>query len=99
MAAQPLSVWADVTSKRPLITVLLGSSSIAAACWLSGFPQGLKEFSYVEDRDIEFAYRYADGDLTRMSGLADELIRLRPDVFVTGTTAGTLAIKRATATM
>ena len=41
---------------------------------------------------------YADGDLTRMPGLADEL-RLRPDVFVTGTIAGTLAIKRATATI
>src|SRR5215831_18012802 len=32
-----------------------------------------------------------------MPGLADELLRLRPDVFVTGTVAGTLAIKRVTA--
>jgi putative ABC transport system substrate-binding protein len=99
MAAQPLGVWAEVTSKCPLIAVLLGSSSIAAARWLSGFPQGLKELSYVEGRNIEFAYRYADGDLTRMPGLADELVRLRPDVFVTGTVAGTLAITRATATI
>jgi putative ABC transport system substrate-binding protein len=99
MAARPLAVWADVASKRPLIAVLLGSSSITAARWLSGFPQGLKEFSYIEGRNIEFAYRYADGDLTRMPGLADELLRLRPDVFVTGTVAGTLAIKRATATI
>ena len=83
IAAQPLAVWADVTSKRPLIAVLLGSSSITAVHWLSGFPQGLKELSYVEGRDIHIAYRYADGNLTRMPGLADELVRLRPDVFVT----------------
>jgi putative ABC transport system substrate-binding protein len=75
----------------------MGSSSIAAARWLSGFPQGLKEFGYVEGLNIDIAYRYADGDLTRMPGLADELVRLRPDVFVTGTVAGTLAIKRVTA--
>src|SRR5215470_17762952 len=97
MAAQPLGVWAEVTSKRPLIAVLSGSSSIAAARYVSGFPQGLKELSYVEGRNIDIAYRYADGDLMRMPGLADELLRLRPDVFVTGTVAGTLAIKRATA--
>jgi putative ABC transport system substrate-binding protein len=99
IAAQSLSVWADVTSKRPLIAVLLGSSSIAAARWLSGVPQGLKELRYVEGRNIDIVYRYADGDLTRMPGLADELVWLRPDVFVTGTVAGTLAIKRATATI
>ena len=99
MAAQPLGVWAEVTSKRPLIAVLSGASSITAARWLSGFPQGLKELSYVEGRNIDIAYRYADGDLTRMPGLADELVRLRPDVFVTGTVAGTLAIKRVTSTI
>ena len=99
MAAQPFSVWAQVKSKRPLIAVLSGSSSIAAVRWLSGFPQGLKELSYAEGRNIDIAYRYADGDLTRMPGLADELLRLRPDVFVTGTVAGTLAITRATATI
>ena len=93
MSAQPLGVWAEVTSKCPLIAVLLGSSSIAAARWLSGFPQGLKELSYVEGRNIDIAYLYADGDLTRMPGLADELVRLRPYVFVTGTVAGTLAAR------
>jgi hypothetical protein len=41
IAAQPLGVWAQVTPKRPLIAVLSGSTSIAAARWLSGFPQGL----------------------------------------------------------
>src|SRR6516165_12732222 len=34
-----------------------------------------------------------------MPGHVDELVRLRPDVFVTATVAGTRAIKRATATI
>jgi hypothetical protein len=71
----------------------------SAARFLSGFPQGWQEVGYVEFRNIDIAYRYADGDVTRMPGLADELLRLRPDVFVTGNVAGTRAIKRVTATI
>jgi putative ABC transport system substrate-binding protein len=66
---------------------------------VSGFRQGLKELGYDEFRNIDIAYRYADGDLTRMPGLADELVRLRPDVFVVGTVAGTRAIERVIVTI
>jgi putative ABC transport system substrate-binding protein len=99
VGAWPCAVKAQGAVKRPLIAVLLWSSSTAAARWLSGFLQGLKEVSYVEGRNIDIAYRYADGDLTRIPGLADDLVRIRPDVFATGTVAGTLAIKQATATI
>jgi hypothetical protein len=44
----PRGVVAQRAAKRPLVAVLLGSSSIAAARYVSGFSQGLQELGYVE---------------------------------------------------
>ena len=43
-------------------------------------------------------FRWADGDYDRLRGLADELIRLQPDVVVTSG-VGTRVLKEATATI
>jgi putative ABC transport system substrate-binding protein len=45
------------------VAVLLGPSSIAAARFLSGLPQGLQELGYVEGRNIDTVHRFANGDL------------------------------------
>src|SRR5262249_49037828 len=71
-------------------------TSTTAAHW-SGFSQGLQELGYVEGRNIDIVYRYADGDQEPLPQLADELVRLKPDVIVTGSTNATLAVKQATA--
>jgi putative ABC transport system substrate-binding protein len=64
---------------------------------LSDFSQGLQDIGYVEGRNIDIAWRYADGDQERIPLLADELVWLKPDVIVTGSTNATLAVKQATA--
>jgi putative ABC transport system substrate-binding protein len=98
--AWPYVLKAQRAAKRPLVSVLEGQSSpTAAARAASAFVQGLQELGYIEDRNIDIVYRYADGDLTRMPALADELVRLKPDVFVCSTTPTTLAIRQATATI
>jgi putative tryptophan/tyrosine transport system substrate-binding protein len=56
----------------------------------------LQELGYVEGRDYEIEYGYADGDLTRQPALVDELIRYKPSVIVAGNTAAALAAKQAT---
>jgi putative ABC transport system substrate-binding protein len=99
IAAQPLGVRAEVTSKRPLIAVLSGSSSIAAVRYVSGFPQCLQELGYSEGSNIAIVHRYTEGDTTRMPALANELVQLKPDVIVAGNSAATLALKQATATI
>jgi len=58
---------------------------------------GLQDFGYVEGRDYGVENRYADGDASRLPLLAEELVRLNPDVIVASTTNGTLAAKQATA--
>ena len=40
--------------------------------------------------------RYADGDNARLPVLADEIVQLKPDVFVATPTVGVAAAKRAT---
>jgi putative tryptophan/tyrosine transport system substrate-binding protein len=57
--------------------------------------QGMQELGYVEGHDFEIVYRYADGDYTRLPALADELVKLKPQVVVSGTTAGIFAVNRA----
>jgi putative ABC transport system substrate-binding protein len=56
----------------------------------------MQELGYVENRDYGFEVRYAEGDHSRSPLLAEELIRLKPDVLVLGTTASTIAVKKRT---
>ncbi len=79
---------------HPLIAVLLGGSQTTVERWLGGFPEELQTLGYVEHRDYEIKYRFADGDLGRLPTLATELAALKPDVVVVGNTVAALAAKR-----
>jgi ABC-type uncharacterized transport system substrate-binding protein len=95
--ACPFAVFAQVSARRPLVAILVaGSSTTVSRFALDGFSEGMQQLGYVDGRDIDIVYRYADGDMARMPALANELVRLMPGVFVTATLAGTLAIKQAT---
>jgi putative ABC transport system substrate-binding protein len=86
----------QAAGRLPLVAVLVGASQ-AASYWVSGFPEGMQELGYVEGRDLEIVYRYADGDLTRLPALADELIKLKPQVVVAADGIG--AVNRAAPAM
>jgi len=66
--------------KIPRIGILNvdGSKDLA----LDAFRQGLREFGWVEARNIAFEYRWADGNADRLPTLAAELIRLKVDIIV-----------------
>lgn len=59
----------------------------------------MREFGYLENRDYAVEDRYADGDLDRLSQLAQEALLHEPDVIVADSTPGTLAAKHATASV
>jgi putative ABC transport system substrate-binding protein len=63
------------------------------------FRQGLRDLGYVEGQNIVIEYRYAEGKSARLAELATELVRLKVDVIVTGSTITTLAAKNATKTI
>ena len=94
-----LGVRAQVTARRPLIAVLIGSSATFSSRYVDGFSQGMEELGHREGRDVDVVYRYGDGDMGRLPALANELTRLKPDIVVCGSTAGILAVKQATTTI
>jgi putative ABC transport system substrate-binding protein len=93
--AWPCNGWAQSPPKRPLIGFLGASSKTSGARYFSGFAIGMRELGYPEGRDYGFEDRYADGDVSRMPSLAEELVGLKPDVIVASTIAGALAAKQA----
>jgi ABC-type uncharacterized transport system substrate-binding protein len=98
-AAWPCNGLAQSQPKRPLIGFLGASSKAAGARFYSGFPLGMRELGYLEGRDYGVEDRYADGDASRLRLLAEELVRLKPDVILVATTPGVLAAKQATASI
>src|SRR5215468_6820135 len=97
--AWPCNGLAQSPPKRPLIGLLLGSSKAAGARYYSGFPLGMRELGYQEGRDYGVEDRYGDGNVSRLPSLAEERVRLKPDVIVASTTPGVLAVKQATASI
>jgi putative ABC transport system substrate-binding protein len=66
---------------------------------LGAFTDGLRQLGYVDGRNLRVEWREARGDNSRLPALAEELVRLNPDVIVTIASAPTEAVKQATATI
>ena len=66
---------------------------------IEAFRQGLRELGYVEGKNIVIEYRWAEGKLDRLPGLAAELVRLNVDVIVAGGSTSTGAARKATSTV
>ncbi len=60
------------------------------------FRKALREIGYIEDQNVIFEARYAEGKIDRLPDLADELVRLRVDVIVTVGGPPAEVAKRAT---
>jgi putative tryptophan/tyrosine transport system substrate-binding protein len=98
-AAWPLAARAQQPGKV-LRVGFLGTSSLSLERHLvNAFLQKLRELGYVEGETIAIEYRWAEGQDDRLPNLASDLVRVKPDVIVTTGTPGTLAAKRATATI
>ena len=63
------------------------------------FEDGMRDLGYVEGRDVVFERRFAHGDTARLPELAAELVRLGPDVIVTGGNPVIAAVRRSATTI
>jgi len=61
--------------------------------------QRLRELGWTEGQNVEFAYRWAEGDDTRYPAQAAELVALKVDLIVTWGTPAALAAKEAATTI
>jgi putative ABC transport system substrate-binding protein len=95
-AGWPLSAWGQQSSP-PLVGVLNAASAKSTASSYEAFRAAPRQLGYIEERNIRFDYRYADGFLDRLPALAEELVRLNPRVIVSGPLPASLAVRKATA--
>jgi putative tryptophan/tyrosine transport system substrate-binding protein len=71
--AWPLAVRAQ-QPVMPVIGWLSGTSAEASKPALGAFQQALGETGYVEGRNVQFEYRWADGQYDRLPAMAVELV-------------------------
>jgi putative ABC transport system substrate-binding protein len=81
------------------IGYLAGGSATVTPRTVEAFRQGLREFGWIEGRNIVIDYRFAEGRLDRLPDLAAELVRLKVEVIVAGPTPAAVAARKATATI
>jgi putative ABC transport system substrate-binding protein len=90
---------AEAPAKRPTVGFLAAGSKAANRKFYDSFPHGLQDLGYIEGRDYALIDRYADGDLTRLRALAQEMTSLVPDVIVAAPGSAVLVARQATATI
>lgn len=66
---------------------------------VQAFRDGMRQVGHVEGKSVVIEYRYADGQTDRLDQLAMELVRLKPDVIVTGGSQATRATRKTTGTI
>jgi putative tryptophan/tyrosine transport system substrate-binding protein len=98
-AAWPLAARAQQAGKVWRIGWLTGASREATPALPSAFLQGMRDLGYVEGRDFVMESRYAEGKYEQFPELAAELVRLKVDVILTGTTAAIRTLQSATTTI
>jgi putative ABC transport system substrate-binding protein len=84
----------------PVIEFLGSPSRDLWAPRLLAFHQGLSKTGYLEGRDVTVEYRWAEGQNTRLSALAADLVSRQVTVITAlGSTPAALAAKAATTTI
>src|SRR5713226_7626212 len=66
---------------------------------VDAFRRGLRDFGYIEGKNILVEHRYAGGKLERVPGFVTELVQLKVDILVVVSTTAIRAAKQATNTI
>ena len=97
-AAWPVAARAQL-SKRPAQIGWLSfypKDSVSFTRFYQPFLKGMGELGYIEGRDFNTLFRFADGHADRIPSLAAELVQLDPDIIVAPATIQAVAVKKAT---
>src|ERR1044071_35319 len=103
LSAVLFALYISAQAQQPKIVARIGllttASPSTSTANLEVFRQGLRDFGYVEGKNITIEYRYAEGKLDRLPELAAELVNLGVNIIVTVGTPPVLAAKKATNTI
>jgi putative ABC transport system substrate-binding protein len=95
-AGLPWPVCAQQLRNPPRIGILLPGTPASFSRRAQAFLQGLEALGYVENRTIAIDWKWGEDRDDALPGLAQELVRDKVDVIVTGGTAAAKALKNAT---
>jgi putative ABC transport system substrate-binding protein len=96
--SSPTRLFAQSVSGRPLVACV--SSGIPGkAPVVTAFQQGMQDLGYVEGRNIEIVYRFAEDHPERLPGIVEEIIRLNPAVIMAAALIDAVAFRTVTATI
>ena len=94
---------APATAQQPVKATRIGYLTISPretqTHLIEAFERGLNERGYSVGRDVLIEYRFADGKPERLQALADDLVRAKVNVIVTGINPNIRAAQRATKTI
>jgi putative tryptophan/tyrosine transport system substrate-binding protein len=98
-SAWPFTAWAQQPT-LPVIGFLGSESRALSEGALRSFRRGLTETGYTEGQNVVVEYRWAEGQNSRLTALAADLVEREVSVIVApATTPGALAAKAATSTI
>jgi putative tryptophan/tyrosine transport system substrate-binding protein len=99
-AVWPLAARAQQpTAKIPRIGWLVTGYPAPYRFSLAAFREGLKALGHLEGLNIIIEYRWAEGNVARLSELANDLVQQKVDVILAGGSVGAEAAKRATSSI
>jgi putative ABC transport system substrate-binding protein len=78
--------------------MLMSTNPRVAGHIVGGFKEGLAALGWTEGRNVVLDLRWADGKSEQFPAMADDLLRLKPDVLVASSTAAAEAGRAATTT-
>src|SRR5882672_5180815 len=93
----PLAAEAQPAEKMPRLGVLV--PGIPPEPLTDAFRQGLRDLGYTEGQTIALEVRWDEHHSERWPDLAADLVRLRVDIIIAGSTPAALAAKHATRTI
>src|SRR5258705_5960580 len=99
LLAASSSAQAQQPAKVPRIGFQLDAPASAMTARTEAFREGLREFGYIEGKNIIIEWRSAEGKIERRSEIAAEFVRLKVDVIVSAGPTVTRAVKEATSTI
>ena len=91
--------WASAQQDRVLRIAWLSNAVAENSPFLDAFRAGMREFGYVEGRNLVIDARWGAGSMERTEQLAVELVASKPDVIVVAGGPATHALIRAGAVM
>jgi putative ABC transport system substrate-binding protein len=98
VATWPLSGHAQQAAAR-LIGYLSSTGEAADAVVVAAIRQGLSERGFGDEKEVSFAYRWSEGDYSKLPQLATDLVGRKVNVIVASGLPAALAAKAATSTI